>query len=146
MRFKRMTRIAAAVAVIGAVAAGGAAFTDTTGQAGTQTLGYGQTTVTGGTITGLSYQLNAAGDTVSTVTLTSDEDLETSNNGGASTILLDFNGDNHFGSGGDASCAITASSATAPIGSTVTCTITGGKPVANIQSVEISITDGTETY
>ncbi len=57
MRFNKTTRIAAAIAVIGAVAAGGAAFTDTTNQPANQALGYGSTTISGGN--GHGHQLSA---------------------------------------------------------------------------------------
>ncbi len=58
MRFNKTTRIAAAVAVIGAVAAGGAAFTASESLP-TNVAGYGTTTVTGGTVTDLSYGLSS---------------------------------------------------------------------------------------
>lgn len=136
MRFNRITRIAAAVAVIGAVAAGGAAFTAGTGQPTTQAVGYGATTVTGGSITGITYQLNAAGDTITTVTLTTTEDLTTANNGALATVLLDFNGSNHFGTGGDAACVVQSG------GKSVICTPNSTTTVASVTSEEIAITDG----
>lgn len=135
MRFKT-TRIVAAIAVIGAVAAGGAAFTAGTGQPTTQAVGYGATTVTGGEITGITYQLSADGTTITTVTLTTTEDLLTANNGASATVLLDFNGSNHFGTGGDASCVIGGT------GESVVCTPTSSTTVASVTSEQIAITDG----
>jgi hypothetical protein len=139
MRFKT-TRIVAAIAVIGAVAAGGAAFTDTTNQPTNQALGYGVTSISGGDITGISYQVSADGATVDSVTLTSEVDLATANNGSPASVYLAFNSDG-FASGGDASCAITASSALAP-SSTVTCTVSNSEQVANVTSVHIAVTNG----
>jgi hypothetical protein len=135
MRFKP-TRIVAAIAVIGAVAAGGAAFTDTTGQPGGQALGYGATSVTGGTVTGITYQLNAAGTDITTVTLaTGTTNLLTANNGASATVLLAFNNDG-FASGGDATCAIQTG------GETTICTPNSLTTVASVQSEQIAITDG----
>ena len=142
MRFKT-TRIVAAIAVIGAVAAGGAAFTDTTGQPGNQALGYGSTSVTGGTITGISYQLSANGTDVNTVTLTTTTDLATANNTGTAAVYLAF--DNHgFASGGDATCVIGGTGLTA--GEVVTCTPNNLTTVVSVQSVQIAITDGDSTF
>jgi hypothetical protein len=141
MRFKT-TRIVAAIAVIGAVAAGGAAFTDTTGQASGSALGYGSTSVTGGTLTGISYQLNAAGTTIETATLTTTTDLLTAGYGGASAdVYLAWDGDG-FGSGGDASCVIQSG------GLSVLCTPNGGagEPVQSVQSVQVAITNGSDTF
>jgi hypothetical protein len=133
MRFKRTTRIAAAVAVIGAVAAGGAAFTAGTGQPTTQAVGYGATTVTGGNITGITYQLTADGTTIKTVTLTTGEDLTTANNGSAASVLLAFNSDD-FSSGGDAACVVQSST-------TVVCTPNSTTTVASVTAEHIAITD-----
>lgn len=141
MRFKT-TRIVAAIAVIGAVAAGGAAFTDTTGQAAGSALGYGSTSVTGGTLTGISYQLSADGTTIDTATLSTTTDLLTAGYGGASAkVYLAWNGDG-FGSGGDAACVIQSG------GLSVICTPNGGagEPVQSVQSVQIAITNGSDTF
>ena len=142
MRFNRMTRIAAAVAVIGAVAAGGAAFTDTTGQATGSALGYGSTTVTGGTLTGISYQLSADGTTIDTATLTTTTDLLTAGyNNTSAKVYLAWN--NHgFGTGGDAACVIQID------GLSVICTPNGGagEPVQTVTSVQVAITNGNDTF
>src|SRR5579875_1086027 len=68
MRFKKTTRIAAAVAVIGAVAAGGAAFTASNTVPNT-TAGYGTSTITGGTVLSLNYTLSGDGTSITTATI-----------------------------------------------------------------------------
>jgi len=65
MRFKKSTRIAAAVAVIGAVAAGGAAFT-ASNTVPTSVAGIGSNTVSGGTVVSLSYTLSSDGTDIDT--------------------------------------------------------------------------------
>jgi hypothetical protein len=134
MRFKT-TRIVAAIAVIGAVAAGGAAFTAGTGQPGTQAVGYGATTVTGGSISGITYQLSADGTTINTVTLTTTEDLLTANDGATATVYLDFNNSDNFPTGGDAACVIQTG------GLSVICTPSATTTVASVTSEQIAITD-----
>jgi hypothetical protein len=134
MRFNKTTRIAAAIAVIGAVAAGGAAFTAATGQPANQALGYGSTTVTGGNISGISYQLSSDGNTIDSVTLTTGTDLTTAANGGPASVYLAFNSDG-FASGGDATCAVQSST-------TVVCTVTNSETVDTTNSVHIAITNG----
>jgi hypothetical protein len=135
MRFKT-TRIVAAIAVIGAVAAGGAAFTAGTGQPATQALGYGSTTVTGGSVTGISYQLDAEGTDIDTVTLTTGEDLTAANNGAPASVYLAFNNDPFTGTNnGDATCVVQTST-------TVLCTVTNSETVVATTSVQIAITNG----
>jgi hypothetical protein len=138
MRFKT-TRIVAAIAVIGAVAAGGAAFTAGTGQPTTQAVGYGATTVTGGSITGITYQLSADGVTINSVTLTTTEDLLTANDGASATVYLDFNGSDNFPTGGDATCTIAATGPNA--GEVVTCIPNSTTTVLSVTSEQIAITD-----
>lgn len=139
MRFNKTMRIAAAVAVVGAVAAGGAAFTDTTGQPSGQALGYGATSVTGGNVTGISYQLSADGTDIDSVTLTTTTDLLTANNGDSASVYLAFNNDG-FASGGDATCVIQTG------GLSTICTPGATTTVASVTSVQVSITDGNETF
>jgi hypothetical protein len=138
MRFKT-TRIVAAIAVIGAVAAGGAAFTDTTNQPANQALGYGATSVTGGNISGISYQLSGDGTDINTVTLTTTTDLETANNGGLASVYLTFDGHTFHG-GGDAVCVVQSG------GLSVICTPNATTTVQSVQTVQIAITDGTESF
>jgi hypothetical protein len=142
MRLNKMTRIAAAVAVVGAVAAGGAAFTDNSGQAQSSALGYGTTSVTGGHISGISYQLSSDGTTIETATITTTEDLLTAGYDNSSAdVYLAWNNDG-FGSGGDAACVIQQG------GESVICTPNGGngEPVDSVTSVQIAITNGSDTF
>jgi hypothetical protein len=91
MRFKT-TRIVAAIAVIGAVAAGGAAFTDSNTQPTTSVAGYGTTSVTGGTVTSLTYALSSNGADINTATIVWSGDTS------LDTTVIGFNG------GGTYSC------------------------------------------
>jgi len=89
----RKSKVLGAVAVAGLVAAGGAAFTasNTFAQGATAPLtGYASTSVSGGTINSLKYNLNPPGDNVDSVTLVLANDTTTSAvsigfNGGATT-------------------------------------------------------------
>jgi hypothetical protein len=67
MRFKT-TRIVAAIAVIGAVAAGGAAFT-ASNTVPNSVAGYGVSTVTGGVVDSLTYGLSSDGSNVTSATI-----------------------------------------------------------------------------
>jgi len=90
---RKSTKLFGALAVAGLVAAGGSAFTNSNTFASGATApltGYGSTSVSGGTIDSLKYNLNAAGDNVDTVTLVLATDTTTSSvaigfNGGATT-------------------------------------------------------------
>ena len=62
-------KIVLAVAVIGAIAAGGVAFT-AANTVPDSVAGYATTTVSGATVTDVQYGLNSVGDTINTVTLT----------------------------------------------------------------------------
>lgn len=62
-------KIVLAVAVIGAIAAGGVAFT-AANTVPNSVAGYATTTVSGATVTDVQYGLNGVGDTINTVTLT----------------------------------------------------------------------------
>ena len=84
MRFN--TRIAAAVALAGAVAAGGSAFTNSNTQAASQVVGYGSTTISGATVSSMDYNLNASGDNVDSVTLVLAGDTT------GSAVSIGFNG------------------------------------------------------
>jgi hypothetical protein len=140
MRFNKPTRIVAAIAVIGAVAAGGAAFTAGTGQPGSQVLGYGSTSVTGGSITAISYQLSTDGTDINTVTLTTGQDLTNADAAGTGPATVNLAFDNHgFGSGGDAACVVSSST-------TVVCTPSLTTTTASVTSVQVAITDGAETF
>ncbi len=139
MRFKT-TRLIASVAVIGAVAAGGAAFTAGTGQPTSQVVGYGSTTVTGGDITAISYQLSASGVDIDTVTLTTGQDLSDADAAGTGPATVDLAFDNDgFASGGDATCVVSSST-------TVVCTPTATTTTASVTSLQVAITDGTDSF
>lgn len=84
------TRILGALAVAGAVAAGGSAFTNSNTQAASQVVGYGTTTISGATVSSMDYNLNAAGDNVNSLTLvlagdTTGSAVSVGFNGGATT-------------------------------------------------------------
>jgi hypothetical protein len=68
MRFNKPTRIVAAIAVIGAVAAGGAAFT-AGNTVPASVAGYGQANVTGGVVDNLTYGFSSDGTTVTSATI-----------------------------------------------------------------------------
>ena len=63
-------KIVLAVAVIGAIAAGGVAFTAANTLPATTTAGYKSMTVDNAVVTGINYTLNAEGDEISAVKLT----------------------------------------------------------------------------
>lgn len=128
MRFNKPTRIAAAVAVIGAVAAGGAAFT--AGSAlPTNVAGYDTATVTGGTATDLNYTLSADGQYIDVANLTFNSDLT------GDTVGIGFDG---YNSGALQSCVV----GTFAAGSTpVTCTFTASTiTTAAENNVHVAIT------
>ena len=67
-------RMVAVVVVIGAIAAGGAAFTASNTVPNT-TAGYGTSTITGATATDIAYGLNATGTQITSATITFTGDL-----------------------------------------------------------------------
>jgi hypothetical protein len=69
MRLKK-TRIVAVVAVIGALAAGGAAFTASNPISSENTAGYGSVAVTGATVTDISNTLSTDAQNITQVKLT----------------------------------------------------------------------------
>jgi len=90
MAGKRM--LVAGVILAGALAAGGAAYTNSTTQPASQVLGYGTTTVSGATVSSIAYNLSADGSNVDTVTLALAGDTT------ASAVSIAFN------SGASTSC------------------------------------------
>jgi hypothetical protein len=134
MRFKT-TRIVAAIAVIGAVAAGGAAFT--AGSAlPTNVAGYDVGTVTGGTVTDLNYALDSTGANITTANLTFASDLT------GDTVRIGFG---QYDSGTLQACDPPAAGTGANAGtSTVTCDFTGlsggGIPTAAETSDYVAVT------
>jgi hypothetical protein len=127
MRFKT-TRIVAAIAVIGAVAAGGAAFTADESLP-TNVAGYGTTSVTGGTVTDLQYTLSADGQYIDSASLTFTGDVS------ADTIGIGFD---NYASGALQSCTPgTYSSPSTP----VTCTFTADTiPTTAQDNVHVAVT------
>jgi hypothetical protein len=105
---RRTKRIVGAIALIAALAAGGAAFT-ASNTLSTSVAGYGNVTVTGATITDISNVLNTDGQNIDTVNLTF-----------ASAILA----------GQTVTAGFGATAATAPTSLPVTCTEVGGVPTA----------------
>lgn len=114
MRFNRMTRIAAAVAVIGAVAAGGAAFTASE-VLPTNVAGYGTTSVTGGTVSDLKYTLSTDGQYIDSASLTFQGDVT------GDTIGIGFD---TYSSGALQSCTVGTYTTGTPGSTAVTCTFT----------------------
>jgi hypothetical protein len=87
---KKLGKAVGAIAIAGAIAAGGAAFTNSNTIAPLQgeTAGYSTTTVSGVTATSVVYGLNAVGDTITSLNLVLDGDTTTDD------IAFAFNGDN----------------------------------------------------
>jgi hypothetical protein len=84
--------------VAGVLVAGGSAFTAGNTQASTQVVGYGTTTVSGGTVVSTAYTLSADGTTITTATIVLAGDLtggSTDANGATPSIVsIGFNGGN----------------------------------------------------
>lgn len=85
-RRSKTSRIIAAVAVIGAIGAGGAAFT-ASNTVPASVAGYGTSTISGATVSALSYTRSADGATITAANLTLDGDQS------ARTIKAAFNTD-----------------------------------------------------
>jgi hypothetical protein len=142
-------RIIAAVAVIGALAAGGAAFTASIGNVpATQVAGFAQTSITGATASNVHYVLSDDGQYVDAVNLQfSSPNLAALT---ADTIKAGF-GDTAT----DATlvaCGSPAADGTVPADTDVTCTFTTGGdpttgvPVDNANYFDASITDSGSGY
>lgn len=131
MRFHKKTRIAAAIAVIGAVAAGGAAFTASVGLP-TNVAGYGTTTVTGGTVTDLNYGLDTTGAYILTANLTFSGDLT------GDTVKIGFDG---YASGALQPCVVGSYTAGSPGSTAVTCTFSASTvQTAAENNVNVAVT------
>jgi hypothetical protein len=84
------TRVLLAVGAIGVIAAGGSAFTDAFAFPKTnQVVAYGTQTVDGATATQVTYNINATGDNIDTVTLVITGDITT-----GYAVKSAFNGNN----------------------------------------------------
>jgi hypothetical protein len=66
---KKLGKALGAVAIAGAIAAGGSAFTASNSLPGPTTIGYGTQTITGVTATSVTYNLNATKDKIVSVDL-----------------------------------------------------------------------------
>lgn len=131
MRFNRMARIAAAVAVIGAVAAGGAAFTASE-TLPTNVAGYGTTSVTGGTVTDLKYTLSTDGSYIDSAALTFSGDLT------GDTVGIGFDG---YSSGALQNCVVGAYTTGTPGSTAVTCTFTASTITTSSENnVHVAVT------
>jgi hypothetical protein len=107
------TRVLLAVGAIGVIAAGGSAFTDAFAfPKSTQVVAYGTQTVAGATATQVTYNINATGDNIDTVTLVITGDITT-----GYVVKSAFNSDNL------SACTIGAVNAGS---TTVTCDNGGG--------------------
>jgi hypothetical protein len=118
MRFKT-TRLIASVAVIGAVAAGGAAFT-ASNTVPSSVAGYGTASVTGGTVTSLTYGLSTDGSLIDTATIVFTGDLS------ADTVGIGFNDSTTQPAAGDGTALTTCGTGSFAAGSTTfSCTLSG---------------------
>jgi hypothetical protein len=86
MRKHKTSRIIAGIAVIGAVAAGGAVFTATSSVPNT-VAGYATSAISGANATSLDYTLSANGDTIELATMIFTENLT------GSTVTAGFGAD-----------------------------------------------------
>ena len=66
---KKLGKAFGAVAIAGAIAAGGSAFTASNSVPGPTTIGYGTQSITGVTATSITYNLNATKDKIDSVDL-----------------------------------------------------------------------------
>ena len=83
---RKSHKILGVAATVGIILAGGSAFTNSNTAPTTKTVGYSSTTVSGGTVNDLHYNLNAAGTNVDTITLVLAGDTTTS------AVALGLNG------------------------------------------------------
>ncbi len=87
------SRMLLAAGAIGVIAAGGSAFTDAFAfPKSSQVVAYGTQTVSGATATQVTYNINATGDNINTVTLVITGDITT-----GYTVQSAFNGNNLSG-------------------------------------------------
>jgi hypothetical protein len=146
----RITRRSVLVlVVIGALVAGGAAYTSTISGAGTSnnTAGYKDVTVSGASLTDAKYGLSADGSLIDTVTftfannLTNDRlqyivDTAPAPGGGTGTALEDCAGDSNVTSGG-----IIGSGAVSGGVTTVTCTLATPAATETASDLNVVVTN-----
>lgn len=124
------TKIFGAVAVAGVVAASGGAFTasNTFASGATAPLtGYATTTVTGGTVNSLKYNLDSSGANIASVALVLANDTTTS------AVSMNFNGGTSF------SCGTGTATTTAPITTSYTCTPAAAESTSGLTSTGVVI-------
>lgn len=127
----RPIRILAAVAVVGAMAAGGAAFTASE-TLPTNVAGYGTTTVTGGTVTDLKYVLSTDGQYIDEADLTFSGDVT------GDTVGIGFDG---YSSGALQTCTVGSYTTGSPGSTAVTCTLpTTSVTTASENNVHVAVT------
>ncbi len=127
---RNSTKIAGAAGIAAVVAAGDGAFTasNTFASGATAPLtGYATTTVSGGTVNSLRYNLDAAGANVISVALV------LANNTTASAVSMNFNGGAAF------SCGAGAATIIAPITTSYTCTPAAPQSTATLTSTGVVI-------
>jgi hypothetical protein len=135
--------------VIGALVAGGAAYTSTISGAGTtnNTAGYKDVTVQGASLTDAKYTLTADGSEITAVQFTFANDLTNDRlqyivdtapavGGGAGTALEDCAGDANVAAGGIIGAAAVTSGNT-----TVTCTLTTAVSTENSTDLDVVVTN-----
>lgn len=83
---RKSHKILGVAAAVGIVLAAGSAFTDSNTAPADKTLGYSSTTVSGGTVNDIDYNLNAAGTNVDSVVLVLAGDTT------ASAVAIGLNG------------------------------------------------------
>jgi len=141
---RKTKRIIAAVFLIGALAAGGAAFT-AANTIPDSVAGYGTSNITGATAKTLSYTLNGDGTVITGATLLFQQDLTqnaTDPTATPYTVKAGFNSNNLQ------ACTIGSYSSSAPTGTTVTCgsDATGGTPytqsTSGASTFNVSVTSG----
>lgn len=123
-------KVLSAVAVAGVALAGSTAYTagNTFASGATAPLtGYATTTVSGATVNSLDYNLNAAGDEISSVTLVLATDTSTS------TVAMNFNGGTSFG------CGTGTVSGTTTIITTYTCSPSAAQSTSALTSTGVVV-------
>ena len=83
---RKSSKLIGALAIAGIAAAGGTAFTASNTQATSQVVGYGSTTISGATVSSMTYNLSSAGNNVNSVTLVLAGDTT------GSAVSIGFNG------------------------------------------------------
>jgi hypothetical protein len=105
---RKTKKIFAAIAVIGALAAGGAAYTASNTLPGTDEAGYGSVTVTGATVSSIHNNLDSNGNVTSVdLVFSTSQASKTVQAGFADETALDACTDTNSGTDTDWNCPIT---------------------------------------